>query len=322
MSNHENTDSFYKPLAVESLLAGHFPPVALYLNHGAGNFILYKPHNGELTEKDMVRLSNNDNTSVYIRTGDVEIVAAYLEQQADTLFRREDISSGTKERILALVSFNYLCEVFRKPELIADVTRCKALLGALLLHAAGRESLMKAVLLVIGGQYQLIGHSIDVAVLTMRAHRMILDVHGDEVLNAGVGALFHDAGIIRLSSNSLEGAYPFTGIDYSRVKLHPQAGYDLLRPMWGDAGAIALDMVRYHHEKCDGSGYPHRLPGGSIPRSAQILSICDVYSSLTTDRTFRKATTPERTLDIMASEAGIFNREFLDAFRSMILDTR
>lgn len=132
--------------------------------------------------------------------------------------------------------------------------------------------------------------------------------------------MFHDVGIIFLTSNSLEGAYPCTDIDYARIKLHPKMGYNMLFPLWGNEYGVALDVVRYHHERFDGSGYPHCMTGENIPRSAQIASICDVYSSLTTDRPFRKASSPKYALEIMESESQIFNKEYLKAFKIMILE--
>jgi HD-GYP domain-containing protein (c-di-GMP phosphodiesterase class II) len=179
---------------------------------------------------------------------------------------------------------------------------------------------MQSLSKVLDGNYQIFTHSVDVTVLAMLAHKTILNLDADEVLEVGVGAMFHDVGIIHLTSSSQEGPYPCTDIDYSRVKLHPQMGYNMLQTLWGKEHNVALDIVRFHHEKYDGTGYPHSLSGERTPRSAQIVSICDVYSSLTTNRPFRKASSPKHTLEIMESESHIFNKEYLRAFKAMILN--
>ena len=311
---------YYRPIATECLLVGRFPPVALYLLRGNGNYILYKPDDVELTAKDYDRLLKNNTEFIYVRSGDVEIIATYLEEHLRTIFQRDDVTTEAKESILSVVTFNYLNEVFKSPERIGDVKRCKKLLKSLISTIVNKECLMSSLARVLDGSYQIFTHSIDVTVLSMLAHKAIMDIHTDELLEVGVGAMFHDVGIIYLTSNSLAGPYPCTDIDYSRVKLHPQMGYNLLLPLWGDEFSVALDIVRYHHEKFDGNGYPLGLTGDRIPRSAQIVSICDVYSSLSTDRPFRKASTPQHTLEIMESESYIFNRDYLQAFKSMILD--
>ncbi|MDD2364686.1 MAG: HD domain-containing protein [Desulfuromonadaceae bacterium] len=311
---------YYRPVAVECLLVGQFPPIALYLRRGHRNFILYKPDDVELTEKDLQRFSSNNVEFVYVRAGDAEIVANFLEDQIRQIFERDDVTSETKELILSVVTFNYLSEVFKTPERIEDVKRCKKLLKALMKNIVSKECLMQALAKVLDGNYQIFAHSIDVTILSMLAHESILNLASDEVLEVGVGAMFHDVGIIYLTSNSLDGPYPCTDIDYSRVKLHPQMGYNLLLTLWGEKYQVALDIVRYHHEKFNGTGYPFGLGGESTPRSAQIVSICDVYSSLTTERPFRKASSPRHSLEIMESEANIFNKEYLQAFKAMILE--
>lgn len=311
---------YYRPVAVECLLVGNFPPVAIYLRRSS-NFILYKPDDVELTAKDLERFSQSKSEFVYVRSGDTEIIATYLEEQVRAIFQRDDVKDETKELILSVVAFNYLSEVFKSPERIEDVKRCKKLLKALIKNIVSKECLMRSLSKVLDGNYQIFAHSIDVTVLSMLAHEAILDMHADEVLEVGVGAMFHDVGIIYLTSNSLEGPYPCPDIDYTRIKLHPQMGYNLLLPLWGSEYNVALDIVRYHHEKFNGTGYPYGLSGERTPRSAQIVSICDVYSSLTTDRPFRKASTPEHTLEIMESESHIFNKVYLQAFKVMILQT-
>lgn len=311
---------YYKPISTECLLVGDFPPVALYIRRGISNFILYKPDNVELTVTDQERFSKNHIEYVYVRTGDAEIVANFFEEQVRTIFERDDVASDTKELILSVVTFNYLSEVFKSPERIEDVKRCKKLLKSLMHNIVSKECLMRSLAKVLDGNYQLFTHSIDVTVLAMLAHEAILNLDSDEVLEVGVGAMFHDVGIIYLTSNSLEGPYPCTDIDYVRIKQHPQLGYNLLLPLWGDEYSVALDIIRYHHEKSNGNGYPFGLSGESIPRSAQIVSICDVYSSLTTDRPFRKASSPRYTLEIMESESHIFNKEYLKIFKCMILE--
>jgi HD-GYP domain-containing protein (c-di-GMP phosphodiesterase class II) len=320
MSQHSSVE-YYKPVATECLLVDNFPPIALYLRRGNGNYILYKTDGVALTAKDQDRLKRSNAQFVYVRAGDAEVVARYLEEQVRVIVNSDDVAPATKEWILSVAAFNYLNEVFTFPEHIGDLARCKKLLKALISQIVTKESLMRTLAQVLDGNYQLFSHSIDVTVLAMLAHQAILDIHGDELLEVGVGTMFHDVGIILLTSESLEKPYPCSDVDYSRIKLHPQMGYNMLLPLWGSEYAVALDIVRYHHEKFDGSGYPRSMTGAQIPRSAQIVSICDVYSSLTTDRQFRRASSPQHTLEIMESESAIFNKEYLRRFKAMILQS-
>jgi len=102
------------------------------------------------------------------------------------------------------------------------------------------------------------------------------------------------------------------------VKKHPEAGERICAPL--KTFRLVLPIIRHHHEKYDGSGYPDALRGEDIPLTARILQLADVYDALTTDRVYRKATPPEEGLAIMDREArlGWWDRSLFDEFRSMI----
>ena len=83
-----------------------------------------------------------------------------------------------------------------------------------------------------------------------------------------------------------------------------------------------LPIIRHHHERYDGSGYPDHVRGAEIPLTARILQLADVYDALTTDRPYRKADRSDIALEIMNEEAarGWWDRDLLEAFRTMIRD--
>jgi HD-GYP domain-containing protein (c-di-GMP phosphodiesterase class II) len=80
-----------------------------------------------------------------------------------------------------------------------------------------------------------------------------------------------------------------------------------------------LPMIRHHHERWDGAGYPDRLSEQAIPISARILCVADVYDALTTHRPYRAAFTPEAALDAMHADRGrVFDPEVLDRFARIV----
>jgi HD-GYP domain-containing protein (c-di-GMP phosphodiesterase class II) len=83
---------------------------------------------------------------------------------------------------------------------------------------------------------------------------------------------------------------------------HPQIAYDLLLPI--EYLRPALSIPYYHHEKWDGSGYPHGLKGDAIPLEARIFAIIDVYDALSYDRPYRKAWEKQRVLEYIKAESG------------------
>jgi putative nucleotidyltransferase with HDIG domain len=106
-----------------------------------------------------------------------------------------------------------------------------------------------------------------------------------------VGAYLHDLGKIRVPHEILNKPGPLTPDEFAVMKMHPAWGVELLTDLefpWD-----IKPIIRWHHEKYDGSGYPDGLRGDDIPLAAQIICIADVYDALTTDRSYRSAMTPE-----------------------------
>jgi putative nucleotidyltransferase with HDIG domain len=100
-----------------------------------------------------------------------------------------------------------------------------------------------------------------------------------------VGALLHDVGKIAVPPEILNKPGRLTSEEWALMRSHPEAGVELLRGI--EFPEDVLPIVLHHHEKWDGSGYPHGLSGESIPAAARILGIADVYDALTTDRSYK-----------------------------------
>ena len=117
----------------------------------------------------------------------------------------------------------------------------------------------------------------------------------DEDLQAlARGGYFHDIGKIALPDSILLKPEALTADEFERVKEHPVVGDRLC----GDLRALhrVRSIVRHHHERLDGSGYPDGLKGDAIPLLAQIIGIVDVYDAMTTTRPYRAARSSEEAL--------------------------
>jgi putative two-component system response regulator len=138
---------------------------------------------------------------------------------------------------------------------------------------------------------------------------------GDDDLDAlARGGYFHDIGKIALPDAILLKPGRLTPEEFERVKEHPVVGDKLC----GDLRALhrVRSIVRYHHERLDGSGYPDGLAGDDIPLLAQIIGIVDVYDAMTTARPYRAARTSEEALAELALEVkkGWRRADLVEAF--------
>jgi putative nucleotidyltransferase with HDIG domain len=127
-----------------------------------------------------------------------------------------------------------------------------------------------------------------------------------------IGALLHDIGKIIVPTEVLNKPGKLTDEEWAIMKRHPEAGLELVADIDfpGDIRAI----IRNHHERWDGTGYPDRLAGEAIPLAARILCVADVYDALTTTRSYRPGLTHARAAEIMRSSPGQFDPELLETF--------
>jgi hypothetical protein len=117
------------------------------------------------------------------------------------------------------------------------------------------------------------------------------------------GGLLHDIGKLSVPEAILKKPGPLTGAEYEVVQEHPGRGDALLRELGGfDAGVRRL--VRNHHERLDGSGYPSRLEGDAIDVETRILGVCDVYDALVSPRVYRPPWAHSEACALLHSEAG------------------
>jgi putative two-component system response regulator len=130
----------------------------------------------------------------------------------------------------------------------------------------------------------------------------LLQLPEEDLMALGRGGYFHDIGKIALPDAILLKRGPLSPEEYAQVKEHPVIGDRLC----GDLRALhgVRPIVRHHHERFDGSGYPDGLAGDAIPLLAHIVGICDVYDALTSHRPYHLAMPAEEAFAELREEAG------------------
>ncbi|HEY0038436.1 MAG TPA: HD domain-containing phosphohydrolase, partial [Longimicrobium sp.] len=127
-----------------------------------------------------------------------------------------------------------------------------------------------------------------------------------------MGAFLHDVGKTEVPEEILNKPGRLTGEERATMERHTVIGDEMLAPVefpWD-----IRPMVRSHHERWDGRGYPDQLAAEAIPRSARILRLADVFDALTTARSYRAPLTPEQALGIMRDDQGSFDPELFQIF--------
>jgi putative nucleotidyltransferase with HDIG domain len=106
--------------------------------------------------------------------------------------------------------------------------------------------------------------------------------------NLEFAALLHDIGKIRVADEIINKAGKLTDDEFAAIKRHPVDGQEMLERVGGVLSEVGI-IVRHHHERWDGGGYPDGIAGEAIPLAARIICACDTYSAMTTNRPYRAA---------------------------------
>ncbi|WP_246096543.1 HD-GYP domain-containing protein [Paenibacillus sinopodophylli] len=160
------------------------------------------------------------------------------------------------------------------------------------------------------------GHNYRVALYALKLGEE-LSLCSEELRAIAQGGLVHDVGKLRIPDTILNKPGKLTPEERLIIEVHPVSGYDLCKRL----GFMPeeLSVVRSHHEKWDGSGYPDQLAGEEIPLLARVTAIADVYDALTSSRSYRKAMTHEAAMEIILKERGKhFDPYCVDAWERLV----
>jgi putative two-component system response regulator len=138
-----------------------------------------------------------------------------------------------------------------------------------------------------------------------------------ELQDLRIGCLIHDVGKVAVPDSILLKPAPLAPEEMEIVRQHPVVGESICAPLRSFRGV--LPIIRHHHERMDGSGYPDGLRGEQIPVAVRVMQIADIYDALTTSRPYRVALSSEEALQILHQEAarGWLNASLVSEFSAL-----
>lgn len=145
------------------------------------------------------------------------------------------------------------------------------------------------------------GHTERVASLSLSLGKK-MGLSQQEMTALSYGGIMHDIGKIGIPNDILNKPGKLDSQEWQVMQKHPDMGHKIGLPLEKNLGP-ALQVIRSHHEKLDGSGYPDGLKGNEISLPARIVGVVDIYDALTTDRPYRKAMPQEKAILILREEA-------------------
>jgi PAS domain S-box-containing protein/putative nucleotidyltransferase with HDIG domain len=156
------------------------------------------------------------------------------------------------------------------------------------------------------------GHTQRVTEMAVKLAK-VLECTDDEIIHIRRGALLHDMGKMGIPDEILQKPGPLTDVEWGIMRRHPELAHQMLSKIKYLEEAIIIPY--YHHERWDGSGYPHKLKGEDIPLHARLFAVVDVWDALSSDRPYRKKMPKGEVMEYLQRESGhLFDPRVVEKF--------
>ncbi|MDN5299960.1 MAG: hypothetical protein PWP51_2513 [Clostridiales bacterium] len=244
-------------------------------------------------------------TQNYIdRLKQASIQCVYIEDEISEGIEPENVVSQE----LKLKSVNVIQNVFKqatgKKSVGFDamqVDQIKDIIDEMMEIVFSHRDTLYVMAELMGTDMYTYNHSAEVAVLSMLVAKS-LGLNHQFIQKIGVGAMLHDIGKMKIPNEVLNKITPLSDEEMKLVKEHARFGYDILKESVS-ISPISRQIILLHHEKLDGNGYPMRLTADEIPVHVRIVTMCDIFNALVSNRAYREKLNVDEALEILRAEA-------------------
>lgn len=282
-------DLDYIPVHISSLRVDSITGFDLYLRVRPDEpVVLYAERNTAFSERSRRRLHENRVEFLFISSAQQGPYRKYLEGHLQAIMQDPSIETEAKSEILYASAHGLMREVYENPEMDGGLVRSRDLVRNTIQFMYGQRRALRHLIEAASTDYELYTHAVNGFVLGLGLAMRAGVGTPKELALFGAGAMLRDLGMTRVPLSIRESTAKLTVSQFDALKRHPELGEEMVRAL-GETNRLTLDLVRHHHERMDGSGYPDRLEGNAIHPLVRALTIADIFDALTTRRRHQKA---------------------------------
>lgn len=279
----------YVPVRPSTLVLDSKPPFDLFVRINPSEpMVLFRKQSAAFTKEARDRLKQDGGELVYVRDADEPRLHQYVEKHLSAIVANDELDSAAKAALLYGAAVNVMKNAFENPSSTPALARTRPMVEALAAFVLRDEQAYPHLIQNAQADYALPNHSVNVCVMSLKLASVLNVKDFVALADIGQGALLHDLGKSQIDSAILDKPGPLSDSEWKTIQEHPKLACDLLTKA-GVKNATVLDVVRHHHERVNGGGYPDNLSGVKVSPAARICSICDRFDALTSGRTFRDA---------------------------------
>ncbi len=276
-------------------------PFPLYVYHyGRNRFVLFKQAGDSISKEQLMELSHQGRHAVFIQHCHSEPFTRFLSEDLSQIVGDEALPVEEKTNRFHTIAVSVMQSIFETPpvmeELLKTARNVSNALSDLILHEPTSMAFLNA---IRGYDYTTYTHSLNVCALGIGLYRHLeTQVPPIKIRELTRGLLLHDIGKCDIPLELIQKPGELSDEEWRIMRSHPLRGYIRLEK---DAHLSdeAHQLVLFHHESVDGSGYPNGLTKDMIPLSSRICKVVDVYDALTSNRCYKARIPPFESLHLM-----------------------
>jgi len=292
----------YLPIQIQSLRVDSVLDFDLYFRTKDDTEpVLYRERHLPFAEQVRARLAESGVTTLLIRDDQERDYYRYMEDNVQQLPADDSISVEERTEILYGASTNMVREFFEDPQAADLVRRTETLVGATVDFWRTQNKTLGAFLKTVAFDYRTYTHSVNVAMYTLTLAQRAGESDPNALRDLAFAGFLHDIGKSRIPDTVLNKSGALSDDEWTIMKNHPVWGREILQAHGVDS-PVVLAVTLSHHEKLDGSGYPHGISGDLLPRHVRMTTIADIFDALTTRRAYKDARDTFSVLQLMKKE--------------------
>lgn len=298
------------PLMIFPETLGRF---SVYLRQGE-EYVLYADSEERFSERHRRNLHDSGVKEVFVKSEQREHFERYVESHLGRVLGDEAMPLAERAKVFLDTTTDLIKEVFdeRLPVITnGHFARIRSVVEQSIRFFTGERALA-AMAPFISHDYKSYTHSVHVFVYGVAVLHSF-GVTGEDLIQAGMGAMLHDLGKTRVPKEILAKRGQLSRAEQEVLRNHPLWGVSQCASL--PMSQMAFNCILFHHERMDGEGYPSRLSGEHIPFPVRVIAVCNAYDNLTTDRPGQPALSAFDALQTMRTEKGAFD---LDAFKRLV----
>jgi HD-GYP domain-containing protein (c-di-GMP phosphodiesterase class II) len=313
-----NEDSEFIPINILSLRLDTITNFDLYIQVRLDEpAVLYAERHIPFTEDSRKRLKDNQVDCLYINASQHDDYRRYLEGNLQDILTDSTIEIDDKSEILHMSAHGIVKDIMQKGMIDEGLERGNELIQCTVDFVFGQRSALRHLIQKASRDYFSYTHAVNVAVMGIAlAQRM--GYESNRLQEFGMGAIMRDIGMSQIDPSISENPGRLTVNEFEIIKQHPVMSEGMLSKAT-TVTSTAMAIIRHHHEKLDGSGYPDGLGGDEIPRLVRLCTMLDIFDALSTQRPYKRAMSTFEALKLMNKELrGEIDHELFQSFVVML----